>query len=422
MSEPPANPPDQPEGHSPRHRPHPEPQQPWQGYPPQGYPAQDYPQQGYPAYPAPGGYPAPGDYPAPGGYPAGGGYPPPGQRPPVNITALLGARARRRPEARFSHALAGAGAALALVGGFIWAVGYFAHGLDFGYYSYSAEPPTLHGEGRRFLGFAIFLVLALAGYAVLALRRRGTLATAGAVAAAFGIPFALSFAFLDIGSTFSSGDFPINVDAVFLISIVVWLISYFAIPGARGRAVFLALAAAAFPTYIAFKVGAEDDLRGASSAFGNGDVGGISSHSGTIAALGLIFGLGYYVIAFVLDRSGRGGVAIGLLYPAFMVTVSGLLAATDSFKQVGTGVALIVVGVAVALYGGRFGRRFTTWVWAAGAALGVVVIITKIDIDKYWLIGILLIVLGLALAVAAHVVSQSLHEEPDVVEPAPNVS
>jgi len=412
---------------------------------PHGIPPQnpEYPQQPYPA--GPGGPPPPGGYPAgqygggPGGpYPPGqygGGpgapYPPggyPGQqqppappRQPVTIATLLGARAWRRPEARFGPALAGAGAALAVLGIYIWSIGYLVKGFGFDFYAGDGgfyATPHVHGTGRRFLGFGLFLAFTAVGYLTVVVRRRGPLATAGTVATVLGVPALLMFLFLDIKGALQNGDFPINVDAVFLISIVVYLVSYLVVPGARGRAVYLAAAAVALPGYISFKVGVESSFQHAVSGTGGGAESLLESHTGAVAAVGLAFGLVYYLIAWLLDRSGRSGVAIGLLYPAFVVTVSGIVAGADPFGQAGTGVLLLLVGTVLALYGGRYGRRFTTWAWAGAAMLGLVVLVTEIDTDKYWLIGVLLLVFGAAAAVAGQAASGALGERTDVDEQA----
>jgi len=383
-----------------------------QGYPPeygQGY--QPEYGQGYP----PAGY-GPGSGPA---YGPGFGAPQPPRQYEVNVTRLLGARAWQRPEARFGSALAGAGAGLAVLGVYVWAIGYLVKGIGAHYaLDDPSSSPHIDGLGRRFLGFGLFLACTAIGYAVLVTQRRGPLATAGTVATALGVPSLLAFLFLDINATLTNGDFPINLDAVFLISIVVWLISYFGVPGAHGRALYLALAALAFPAYIGFKVAGEDTFRAIASLFnGSDDASGGSSHVGTIAALGLVFGLVYYGIAWLLDRSGRHGVAIALLWPALATTASGLSAGSDDFGQVGTGVIMIVIGAAVACYAGRYGRRFTTWVGAGGAAAGVVLIVGKLDLgSKYWLFGILLIVIGAAAALAGYAVSRGLGEQPDVPE------
>jgi hypothetical protein len=147
-----------------------------------------------------------------------------------------------------------------------------------------------------------------------------------------------------------------------------------------------------------------------------GSGGGPDTHTGTVATVGLVFGLEYYLIAALLDRAGRGGIAVGLLAPALVVRAGGIALAASDFGRVGTGATLLVVGVLVSAYAGRFGRRFTTWVWAGGAATGIVLMVAELGVDRYTAIGIVLLVLGLVLAVGSVFVSSALCEEPDLVE------
>src|SRR5438445_676611 len=86
----------------------------------------------------------------------------------------------------------------------------------------------------------------------------------------------------------------------FAVSIVIWLASYFLVPGARGRSLYVFLVAYYFYSYVLFKSAKSDiGLRISSNS------SGLKFHGfGTIAAVSLIFGLGYYLIALLLDRLG----------------------------------------------------------------------------------------------------------------------
>src|SRR3954447_16726315 len=251
--------------------------------------------------PPPGSYPPPGGYPPPDPYrpgeptypspaePAAGypyGYPPatPPARPALGVR--LGARLLRRLEPRLSVALAGAGIALVLLGALVWAGGYYAAGQHIEFLDESLN--SSGGGSRRFLGVVLFLGVTVAGHAVAVTRRRGAPATAGAVAAALGLPFTLGFLTLDASDLFR-GHLPISVDAVFLVSIAAWLIDYFVVPGLRGRSFLLAAAALGLYFYLGFKVAGG----GGAAAVGFGSGG----DTGSLAAIGLTFGLAYYVIA-----------------------------------------------------------------------------------------------------------------------------
>jgi hypothetical protein len=385
-----------------------------------GPPAASYPQQhARGGYGQPGGY-AQGGYPQ-GGYPDGGydqsGYPP-GAYPPaapaapgLNLTARLGARLVRRPEPRFTISLAAAGALLAIVGILVWSGGYFAAGLDINFTG--SGSPSTHGEGRRFLGAGLSLVIAVVGYALVIIRRRGPLATAGAVAGAAGIPLTLAFLTLDVGGIFS-GRFPINLDAVYLVSIVAWLISYFAVPGARGRAFYLALAALNFAGYVGYKAAGNAVLQSAASTVNNGGLTTGGSSTDNLGAVSLVFGLIYYATAAFLDKRGRSGAAVALVVAGFVVTLTGVLALARSFGLAGTGVLLVVLGTALGSYGGYFGRRFTTWAWSAALLVGVVLIVFEISPNNYTGAGVTMIVLGAILAVGAHVLATATREAPDI--------
>jgi hypothetical protein len=401
-------------------------QSPQQGPPPGSYPQQPYPQGGYePPAGYPQGYPQGGyeqsGYPQAGypqaGYPQGGydqpGYPPAAPRPAtLNLGQRLGARLVRRPEPRFTIALAAAGAALALVGVLLWSGGYFADGLDINF-NVDSGTPTTHGESRRFLGAGLSFVVALAGYALVIIRRRGPLATAGAVAGAIGIPLTMIFLTLDVGGIFS-GQFPINLDAVYLVSILAWLASYLFVPGAQGRSFYLGLAALNLATYVGYKAAGNALLQSAASTVNSGGLTTGGSSTDSLGAVSLVFGLIYYAIAAFLDKRGRTGAAVALVVAGFFVTVTGVVSLAPSFGLAGTGVLLIILGAVLGWYGGFFGRRFTTWVWTAGVPLGVVLIIAKISPNNYTAAGVSMIVIGTIVAVAAYLLSSAVHEPPDI--------
>ena len=57
-----------------------------------------------------------------------------------------------------------------------------------------------------------------------------------------------------------------------------------------------------------------------------------------------MFGLGYYAIAFLLDRAGHHGPATGLVYPAFNATATGILAWGPTIHQAWAGVVTVLLG------------------------------------------------------------------------------
>jgi hypothetical protein len=329
-------------------------------------------------------------------------------RPP-GVLARLGERALRRPEPRLGISLAGAGIALAVLGALVWG-GDFLTGTHGGGGGGDGSP-------RRLLGVGLSLVAVVAGYFLVA-TRRGPLATAGIGASALGVPLLLGFLTFDTSQGAGNG-LPFSIDAVVLMSVLVWLVSYLAVPRARGHVFYLGLAAFAMWPYVIDK--AEPGTFSLnllvpvvvpdSAVF---DTGTTSPDWTTVAALSLIFGVAYYLAAFGFDRSGRPGPGVARRLCRVLATPAGIAAAAINLHAIGTGVLLIVVGSTLAAYGALARRRFTTWAWSAGLALGASVIITKLAGDNAAASGIALIAVGVGVVLGGHLVSAALHEPDDV--------
>lgn len=342
------------------------------------------------------------------GNPAEPAGPPPPRGP--GLAARLGERAVRRPVPRLGVSLAGAGIALAVVGVLVWGGDYLTgpHGGGGGGGSSS----------RRLLGVALSLAVVAAGYALVVLRRRGPLASAGVAASALGVPLLLGFLTFDTSAGGRSA-LPFSLDAVVLVSVLVWLVSYLAVPGARGHSSYLGLAAVAIWPYLVDK--AEPStfsltpflrvLISSDAFFGSQ---GADPDWTTVAVLSLFFGFGYYLAAGLLDRSGRPGPAVPLVVAGFLATATGIAAAAVNLHAIGTGILLIAVGVILAGYGARAGRRFTTWVWSAGVALGATMIIAKLAGHNDAAAGVSLIMAGAVLVLAGHVLAGALREPDEV--------
>lgn len=337
-----------------------------------------------------------------------GAFPHP-SRPP-GVLARLGERALRRPEPRLGVSLAGAGIALAVLGALVW-------GGDFLTGSHGGGGDG-DGSPRRLLGVGLSLVAVVVGYFLLATRRRGPLTTAGVGASALGVPLLLGFLTFDTSAGSRDG-LPFSIDAVVLVSVLVWLVSYLAVPGARGHVFYLGLAAFTIWPYVIDK--AEPGTFSLSlllpvfvtdpSLFGTGEP---SPDWTTVAALSLMFGVAYYLAAYAFDRGGRPGLAVALVLAGFFATAAGIAAAAINLHAIGTGALLIVVGLVLAAYGARARRRFTTWAWSAGVAVGAFVIITKLAGDNAAAGGIALIAVGVVVVLGGHLVTGALHEPDDV--------
>lgn len=344
--------------------------------------------------------------------PGASGYQP--AQPPrgPGLSARLGERAVRRPEPRLGVSLAGAGIALAVLGVLVWGGDYLTSGGGGG--------GSGDGSSRRLLGVALSLAVVVAGYALAIRTRRGPLATAGVAASALGVPVLLGFLTFDTAPT-GNGP-PFSLDAIVLVSVLVWLASYLVVPGTRGHAFYLGLAAIATWIYLLDK--AEPNLFGdafvgfivlfaPSDLFGS--PGGGADWT-TVSVLCFVFGLGYYAVAFVLDRLGRSGPGAALAVAGLLATTSGAAAAAVNLPAVGVGLLLIVLGLILAYFGSRGGRRFTTWAWSAGVAVGVTVIIAKLADQNSAAAGVALILSGVVVVLAGHVLTGVLHE-PDELTP-----
>ena len=390
----------------------PYPQQP-SGAGPQ-YPSGGYAQQPYGTYPQqPAG--AGPQYPS-GAEPSYPPYPPAPPGPPRGPGPIerIGPRAWRRPDPRLGVALAGVGVALAIIGVIVWGGDYVVEG-SFG------SGGTSGSDSRRLLGAGLAFLVVVIGYVLAIRRKHGPLATAGVAGSALGVPVTLTFLTLDLHSSSLASS-----DAVVIVSIVIWLISYVYVPGARGHAFYLGLATLELWAYLLDK-----SQSSGVTGLATGSIGRLTplpASSGrpdwaTIAAISLIFGLAYYAIGYYLDRSGRHGMSVALAVSGFVATGVGIGAlAAEIDNATGTGVLLVLLGLALAGYGARTGRRFTTWVWAAVVGAGVLVIVfDQIDSDTVPLGGFLLILAGLVVVAAGHVLGNALGEDefPPVDQVAP---
>jgi hypothetical protein len=360
--------------------------------------------------------------PAGPGYPSGPasgpGYPPPPAPRGPGLWGRLGERAVRRPEPRLGVSLAGAGIALAVLGVLVWGGDYLTSGGG-------GAGGGGDGSSRRLLGVVLSLAVVVAGYALAIRARRGPLAAAGVAASALGVPVLMGF--LTFDTTHSGSGPPFALDALVLVSVLVWLISYLVVPGTRGHAFYVGLATVAIWIYLLDK--AEPHL------FGNAFVGFIylfapqdlfgGSGAGpdwtTVSVLCLVFGLGYYAAVFVLDHTGRPGPGAALAVAGFLATASGASAAAVNLPAVGLGVLLIVLGLILAYFASRSARRFTTWAWSAGVALGVSVIIGKLADQNSAAAGVALILCGAVVVLAGHVLTSALHEPDDIIPTARGV-
>ncbi|MEQ1788288.1 MAG: hypothetical protein ABL966_14645, partial [Acidimicrobiales bacterium] len=344
-----------------------------------------------------------------------------GDSGPSTFLDSLGDRGWRRAEPRTSIAIAGAGCALAVLGVLVVAGDT---GLD-----------DSGGDFNKVPGIVLAALVVAAGYVVLSNFRKGPLATAGAAAAALGVPALMFFLTFD-----QEGFPPYNTEGILLVSTGVWLASYALGPG-RGRPFFLGAGLIGLwltVLQLTEKVfTAPFDLVG--GFFGTEDSGGTFDpetgefveigggfgspdvpDAATIGMLSLALGLGFLLMGRWLDRNGRHGVATPFALatlPCLFVGVTGL---APDLEAAGTGLLLIGIGLGLAYHGATMGRRITAWIGAAAMANGAAVFLIDMGPeDDATVSGMLLLAGGIAMVFAAHALATALHEPDEMTVTVP---
>ncbi|MGH9210563.1 MAG: hypothetical protein ACRD2C_07745 [Acidimicrobiales bacterium] len=336
------------------------------------------------------------------------------------LLGRLGDRAEQRAQPRFGIALAGVGVLMVIVGIVAWAGERLGRTTDEG----EADPD-------RTVGILLTLIVIAAGYALVLRFRQGPLATAGVAASALAVPVLLAFATFDATPDDSPDAFaslPFAIDAIVLLSVATWLITYTAVPIARGRSFYLAASTFLLWLYLLEKVEEDAAAYILTLPFGSfffplfstfGDEVIEPPDAGTIGGMSLVVGLGYYAAAVLLDRSDYRGVATPFSVAGFVATGLGIAHLGGDLEAAGTGVLLVIVSAAMAIYGATEGRRFTTWAWTGGVGLGVLLIAGDIFEETLAGFGVAAIVLGVGVILLAHVLTRRLGE-PDEMTSGPS--
>jgi hypothetical protein len=340
---------------------------------------------------------------------------------PTSFLASLGPRGHRRAEPRLSIAIAGAGCALAVLGVLV----------------VSGDTGASDGDFNRVPGIILSALVIAAGFVALAGAERGAIATAGAVAAALGVPPLLFFLTFDDG-----GIPPYSTEGILLVSTIVWIGAYAVGPG-RGRPFFLGLGLVGawasllqltekvfdapwlfFGWFFPFAV--LDTGLSSSTSIDGGDAyaGGFGEDFNggflhvpdptTIGILSLGLGVAYLVVSRRLDGQGHHGVATPFAFTAIPALLVGAIAMADDLEQAGTGLLLLAIGVALAYHGAAAWRRATAWIGGATAALGVAVFLGDLS-DDATLVGLLFLAAGIGLVFAAHAIAQVIDEPDELV-------
>lgn len=340
------------------------------------------------------------------------------------LLAGLGARARRRAEPRGSIAVAGAGCALAAIGAVVVGVSGGADGDHF----------------DRWPGVAATLLLLVAGILVHHHVRRGALATAATVAIVASLPPLLVFLTFDEGALPGP---PWSTEAVLVLSTLGWTAAYLVGAG-RGRPAFLASAALgvwatvlqlteqlfdlpflvlqALPFgFVTFDDGGASGTGEGWSEYEPSGFGGPSLPSATtIGVLSLLIGVGYLLLSRHLDRRGCPGVGTPVLVAALPALLTGVSFLGSDLGDGGAALAYVALGLCLAAYGASAGRRFTCWLGAVLAGLGIFDLASQAA-GTATTLGITLLGFGMGTVVLAHVVGEATGEADELVLTVPGV-
>jgi hypothetical protein len=342
---------------------------------------------------------------------------PVGDTGPSSFVDSLGDRGLRRAEPRTSIAIAGAGCALGVVGMLVISADT---GID-----------ESDGDFNKIPGILLTALVVVVGYALLTSTRRGAFATAGAVAAALGVPTLLFFLTFDEGALP-----PYSTQGILLVSTGAWLVSYVVGPG-RGRPFFLGAGlvgawlsvleltenvfTAPFELFTDSFVVIEDDaiFDPETGEVLQQDFGGglpDAPDPTTIGLISLVFGIAFLFAGRRLDAKGRHGSATPFAVAALPCLAVGVAALAEDLEAAGTGLLMVLIGLGLAYHGASVWRRATTWIGAAVMAAGAAVfLIDMAPEDNATIGGLLLLAGGIAMVFAGHALA-SLLREPDEME------
>jgi hypothetical protein len=343
--------------------------------------------------------------------------PPPLPPPPVAPVAVtrpgllerLGPRAQRRPEPRLGITLAGAGAALAVVGA-------IALGGD-------RLVDDGSGNASQYPGLAISLIVVVLGVTLNTVHRTGPLAAAGvAASAAAMLPLTFFLTYSDSSSQ------PLSFTSILLLSTAGWIACYLLGPG-RGHGLYLGAAAIglwlwvleaaehlfSYPSTVLSGFLSSGDPSDVGFAGGPGfdSTGGPSLHG--VGGYTLLFAVVYLTAVLRLDRGDRRGVATPLTFAGVVTLVIGIALFSDDLQQSGTGFVYLVAGIGLAWLGATGGRRLTS---VAGGVLvfgGASAIVSE-PFDTVTSFALAEMAAGALVVVGAHLVAILWHE-PTELEP-----
>ena len=327
-----------------------------------------------------------------------------------SLRSQLGPLAERRGQPRLGTTAGAAGALLVFSGAMTIAFDASAGGDD--------------GDGSSLPGTLISLLVVVAGYVVLAVRRHGAIATGGLVAFAVALPFFIGYA------TFEEGGFPpISIDAVLALSTVGWAAAYGLGPS-RGHPFLLGSALLDLWWFLLEQVtgvfSAPFDFFGSlmfgfgepEGPFGVDGLGVTSPDPTEIAVVSALFAAGYLVISRRLEVRGLIGMATPFVVVGHVAAILAVLTVADDLQEIGTGIVAMLVGAGLLWRGAVSGRRATTWLGAIYLTGGGQTLVSGIT-DAAVGAGVLLVGLGAVVVLAGHLVTEHF-DEPEDTEPGPS--
>jgi hypothetical protein len=201
----------------------------------------------------------------------------------------------------------------------------------------------------------------------------------------------------------SSVDGASSLTAPMLFAAIVWLVLFFAGP-VKGRPFLLGLALLAvwfgalslvdpfdtgFTPDVSSRVGApvedgftfeedaqfEEEPPIAITPAGFDPTGAV----GDLGAVSLLFGVGYLIASAAFDRQRRGDVSTPFVAAGLVATTLGLVGVSVDIGSVPGALFTLLIAGAVCWMGAAHGRRLSTWLGAAGVAIGLSVLVDKID-------------------------------------------
>ena len=204
-----------------------------------------------------------------------------------------------------------------------------------------------------------------------------------------------------------AGHLPIQLDAVALGSVALWLISWLWVPVVRRHTFYLVGTAATLWVYALLR--ADNRLISfPSNLIESVFIGREPERPDWLLLAGLSFSIAliYYAIARLLDAHGSASAATPFTAVGFVALVAGVVFAQAETDHVWIAGVSVVAGAVAATLGSRSGRRFTLWGGCALVASGVLDLIAGYIKNNETASGLVAVAAGAALVALAAVLAR----------------